>query len=186
MVNRCWWSVGDPDYERYHDEVWGKEQHEDRALFEMLSLELFQSGLSWITILRKQKNFARAFADWDIQRIAGFGQRGKERLLTDSGIVRNRKKIDAVIVNARLVPAIEQEFGSLDAYLWSFAPKSRQVPEGGFSRETLPLMIEEAQVMSKALKKRGFRFTGPMVCMSFMQAVGMISDHVRGCDWCIH
>ncbi len=186
MANRCWWSVGDADYERYHDEVWGRPEHDDRALFEMLSLELFQSGLSWITILRKRDNFARAFAGWDIPRIAAFDDSDRERLLSDSGIVRNRKKIDAVIANARLIPAIESEFGGLDAYLWRFAPASRAVPEGGFTRETLPLMIEEANVMSKALKKRGFRFTGPMVCMSFMQAVGMINDHVRGCDWCIY
>ncbi|MDJ0838601.1 MAG: DNA-3-methyladenine glycosylase I [Acidobacteriota bacterium] len=185
-MNRCWWCEGDPIYEAYHDEVWGKPEHDDRNLFKMLVLEHFQSGLSWITILRKEDHFQRAFADWDPAVIAAFGEEDIARLLQDAGIIRNRKKIEAAINNAQICLEIVKEEGSLDRYFWSFAPKDRPVPKGGFTRGTLPNMIEDARVMSKALKKRGFKFTGPMVCMSFMQAVGMINDHVKGCDLCIY
>ncbi len=179
-MNRCWWCEGDPIYEAYHDHVWGVPEHDDVKLFEMLSLELFQSGLSWITILRKQENFKEAFAKWDIGRIAAFTDDDFERLLNDKGIVRNRKKIQAVIVNARLYPELVKEFGSLDAFLWGFKPET--TPKEPFSRETLPLIIDEARMMSKSMKARGFSFTGPMVCMSLMQAVGIVNHHVAGCD----
>jgi DNA-3-methyladenine glycosylase I len=181
-MNRCWWCEGDPLYEDYHDTFWGKPQHDEQILFEFLSLELFQSGLSWITILRKQENFHEAFAGWDIAAIASFGDEDKERLLADRGIVRNRKKIEAVIQNARAYPALVEEFGSLDAFLWSFQPPPEATPRGGFTRENMPLLLDEAKSMSKALKKRGFSFTGPMVCTSLMQAAGIVNHHVAGCD----
>ena len=183
-MNRCWWCRGDALYEQYHDEVWGREEHDDRVLFEMLSLELFQSGLSWITVLRKRENFREAFAHWDVAAIAAFDESKQARLMEDKGIIRNRKKIAAVINNARLVPDIVAAFGSFDRYVHGFRPRERAVPKGGFRRESLPLLIDEAKSMSKDMKKRGFRFTGPMVCMSFMQAVGIINDHVHGCDLC--
>jgi len=185
-MNRCWWCKDDPIYMAYHDDVWGKPEHDDRKLFKMLVLELFQSGLSWITILRKEENFTRAFAHWDIEAIAAFEEDDRARLLADAGIVRNRLKIDAAIRNARLCSSLVQEFGSLDTYFRQFTPVARDVPKGGFEKGTLPLMIDEAKAMSKDLKKRGFGFTGPMVCMSFMQAVGIINDHVKGCDLCIY
>ena len=181
-MGRCWWCEGDETYETYHDEVWGQPEHDERKLFEMLSLELFQSGLSWITILRKQPAFKRAFVDWDIEAIAAFEEDDKQRLLGDASIVRNRKKIEAVITNARLYPELVKEFGSLDAFLLQFKPGPEATPLGGFTRETVPLMIDEAKAMSKAFKKRGFSFTGPMVCMSLMQAVGIVNHHVQGCD----
>ena len=183
-MQRCWWTNGDPLYEAYHDRVWGKPARDGRKLFEMLSLELFQSGLSWITILRKQEHFASAFAGWDIARIADFGEDDFNRLMNDAGIVRNRLKIEAVINNARRAPDLVAEFGGLAEYFWRFEPENRPIPPGGYDRDTLPNMIEEAKQMSKDLKKRGFKFTGPMVCMSFMQAVGIINDHINGCDLC--
>lgn len=186
IVNRCFWCHGDPIYEAYHDQVWGRPTEDERKLFEMLILELFQSGLSWITVLRKQDAFKAAFADWDIEAVAAFGEEDVARLLEDKGIIRNRKKIEAAVHNARLCLEIRQRPGGLNAYLKKFTPENRQVPKGGFTRQTLPLMIDEAKVMSKALKKDGFKFTGPMVCMSFMQAVGMINDHVAGCDLCVY
>lgn len=184
MVNRCWWCGNDPVYVAYHDQVWGRPERDDRKLFELLSLECFQSGLSWITILRKQAGFARAFAGWDLAAIAAFGPGDIERLMGDAAIVRNRKKIEAAINNAGLIPAVRRECGSFAAYVWRFEPRDRQVPAGGFTRETLPLMVDEAKQMSRDMKKRGFKFTGPMVCMSFMQAAGIINDHVRDCDLC--
>ena len=183
-MNRCWWCKGDPIYEAYHDQVWGRPEHDERKLFEMLVLELFQSGLSWITILRKQENFARAFDGWDIERIAAYDETKIRALLEDAGIIRNRKKIEAAIKNAQLYPALAAEFGSLGAFLQQFAPPPEATPANGFTRENIPLMIDEAKAMSKALKKRGFSFTGPMVCMSLMQAVGIVNHHVQGCDLC--
>lgn len=186
MVGKCWWCLGDPLYEHYHDNVWGQQEKDDRKLFEMLTLESFQSGLSWITILRKQDNFTKAFEGWDMARISAYGEADFERLMQDAGIVRNRKKIEAAINNAAKALAIIEEFGNLHDYFVTFAPKKRAVPKGGFTRETLPLMTDEAKVMSKDLKKRGFKFTGPMTCQSFMQAVGILNDHVKGCDLCIY
>lgn len=185
-MQRCWWCQGDPVYETYHDQVWGRPEQDDRKLFEMLSLELFQAGLSWITVLRKQTAFVKAFANWDIAAIAAFDEARVRVLLANAGIIRNRRKIEAVIHNAQRIPAQVREHGSLAAYLWRFAPQDRQVPAGGFTRETLPLLSEAGQAMSKQLKRDGFKFTGPMVCHSFMQAVGMLNDHVADCDLCIY
>ena len=183
-MNRCWWCEGDPIYEAYHDSVWGRPEQDERKLFEMLSLELFQSGLSWITVLRKQEYFFKAFEGWDIERIAGYDEIKIGALLQDAGIIRNRKKIEAVIKNANLYPKLVEEFGSLSAFLIQYTPAAEDTPADGFTRENIPLMIDEAKAMSKALKKRGFSFTGPMVCMSLMQAVGIVNHHVQGCDLC--
>jgi len=185
-MNRCWWCADDELYQDYHDNRWGKLVKDDAIMFKMLTLEHFQAGLSWITILRKEPHFDRAFAGWDIARIATFGEADVQRLLTDAGIIRHRGKIEAAINNAAGALALIDECGSLYDYFKRFVPRQRPVPAGGYTRETLPLLIDEAGQMSKDLKKRGFRFTGPMCCMSFMQAVGLINDHVAGCDLCIH
>jgi len=186
MMQRCWWCEGDPLYEQYHDHVWGQPEKNNVALFEMLTLEHFQAGLSWITILRKQDHFKAAFDNWDMKKIAAYTESDMERLMTDKGIVRNRKKIEAAIHNAGKALELIDEFGDLYSYFAPFAPAKRDVPKGGFTRETLPLMTDAAKRMSKDLKKRGFRFTGPMTCQSFMQAVGLLNDHVKGCDLCIY
>ena len=180
-MNRCWWCEGDPLYEKYHDEVWGREERDEAKLFAMLSLELFQSGLAWITILRKEAAFRAAFAEWDIAAIARFEEPDILRLMADKSIVRNRMKIEAVINNARLYRPFVAEQGSLHRFIHGFAP-SEALPTGGFTRENLPLLLDEAKLMSKAFKKMGFKFTGPMVCMSLMQAVGVVNHHVQGCD----
>ena len=185
-MNRCWWCEGDAVYERYHDQVWGREEKDDRQLFKMLTLEHFQSGLAWITVLRKEAHFERAFAHWDIQAVSNFSEADLARLMADAGIIRNRKKIEAAINNGARCLELIEEFGDLASYFRQFKPRNRKVPKGGFSRETLPLMVDEARAMSKDLKARGFKFTGPMVCMSFMQAVGILNDHVKGCDLCIY
>lgn len=185
-MNRCKWCVGDPLYEHYHDHVWGKEERRNEKLFEMLVLEAFQSGLSWITILRKQDNFAVAFAGWDMAKIAAFGDADVARLMNDAGIVRNRKKIEAAIVNAARAQELIAEFGDLYSYFVRFKPLDREVPAGGFPMSELPLLTEAAKQLSKDLKRRGFVFTGPMTCQSFMQATGFLNDHVKGCDLCIY
>lgn len=182
-LERCFWCGEDPLYMAYHDTEWGQVNRDERHLFEMLSLELFQSGLSWLTILRKREAFRRAFAGFAWQEISTFGSEKIEELMADSAIVRNRKKIEAVIQNARQMPGLLQ-VGSFADFLWQFEPKERQIPIGGHTRASLPLLIPEAHQLSYALKARGFSFCGPMVCMSLMQAVGILNDHLRGCYLC--
>jgi DNA-3-methyladenine glycosylase I len=169
-VARCWWGDSD-DLREYHDTEWGRPVSDDRRLFEKLSLEGFMSGLSWLTILRKRENFRAAFRDFDPEAIARFGARDVARLLKDAGIVRNRAKIEATINNARRHAEIVSEFGSFPAYVWRFEPKRR--PEG---------MLPEAVAMSKDLRRRGWGFVGPTTVLSFMQAMGLVNDHVRGCE----
>jgi DNA-3-methyladenine glycosylase I len=170
---RCSWGVGDPLYERYHDTEWGRPVDDDRRLFEKLSLEGFMSGLSWLTILRKRDNFRRAFADFDPAAVAKFGSADEARLIADSGIVRNRAKIAATINNARRCVDLEREFGSLAAYAWRFEPHTRQHADVNFRAE--------AAAMSNDLRKRGWAFVGPTTVHSFMQAMGMVNDHLAGC-----
>jgi DNA-3-methyladenine glycosylase I len=168
-VARCWWGDSD-DLRTYHDTEWGRPVSDDRRLFEKLSLEGFMSGLSWMTILRKRENFRAAFRDFDPEAIARFGSRDVARLMKDAGIVRNRAKIEATINNARRHAELVSEFGSFPAYVWRFEPKRR--PDG---------MLPEAVAMSKDLRRRGWGFVGPTTVLSFMQAMGLVNDHVRGC-----
>ncbi|WP_298041505.1 DNA-3-methyladenine glycosylase I [uncultured Microbacterium sp.] len=173
---RCAWVGADAEYQRYHDEEWGVPLRGDRALFEKISLEGFQAGLSWITILRKRPRFREVFAGFDPETVAAFDDDDVERLMQDAGIIRNRQKITATISNAALVR--DMQSGELDAFLWSFAPASRPRP-GSF--DDVPAVTPESTAMSKALRKRGFRFVGPTTMYALMQSAGMVDDHVEGC-----
>jgi DNA-3-methyladenine glycosylase I len=178
---RCWWCLGAPEYIEYHDSVWGRPMHGDRELFEMLVLESFQSGLSWLTILRKREGFRRAFEDWDVQRIAAFGERDVERLLADSRIVRHRGKIESAIANAVATRALHERGETLDALLWAFAPE-RDGAAPPASGHEVPASTPESKAMAKGLKRRGFRFVGPTTAYALMQAAGMVNDHLEGCE----
>ena len=175
-IARCAWADADAEYRRYHDEEWGVPLHGDRALFEKLSLEGFQAGLSWITILRKRPRFREVFAGFDPAVVAEFGDDDIARLMTDTGIIRNRAKIEATISNARLM--LDFGDGQFDALLWSFAPEQHRPPA---SFTDVPAVTPESTAMSKALRKRGFRFVGPTTMYALMQSAGMVDDHVRGC-----
>ena len=181
-VTRCWWSNGDLLYRSYHDHEWGRPVADDRRLFEKICLEGFQSGLSWLTILRKRENFRRAFKSFDIEPVARFNTRSVDRLLLDAGIVRNRAKIEATINNARRCVSLIDEFGSLAAYVWSFEPRDRPSPSDWttlMKHTTSP----EAVRMSKDLKRRGWSFVGPTTVYAFMEAMGLVNDHVSKCDF---
>ncbi|MDQ3962787.1 MAG: DNA-3-methyladenine glycosylase I [Actinomycetota bacterium] len=181
-VSRCWWCVGDALYESYHDYEWGRPVANDKRLFEKLSLEGFQSGLSWLTILRKRENFRRAFKSFDIPSVARYNARSVERLLLDAGIVRNRAKIEATINNAKRCLDLIDEFGSLAAYAWSFEPDER--PRSATADWNALMSIgtsAEAAAMSKDLKQRGWSFVGPTTVYSFMEAMGVVNDHVNRC-----
>lgn len=173
---RCGWVGDDAEYRRYHDEEWGRPLHGDRALFEKMSLEGFQAGLSWITILRKRPRFREVFAEFDPVTVAAFDEADVERLMADAGIIRNRAKILATIGNARLVT--EMAPGELDAFMWSFAPASHRRPE---TFAEVPATTAESDAMSKALRGRGFRFVGSTTMYALMQSTGMVDDHVSGC-----
>jgi DNA-3-methyladenine glycosylase I len=180
-MNRCGWAPeSDALYLAYHDEEWGLPSHDDTHLFEMLVLEGAQAGLSWATILRKREGYRKAFAGFDAATIASFGQREVERLLQDASIVRNRLKVESAIANARAMLAVREELGSLDAYLWGFVGGTPIVNRWRTTEE-IPAETPESRTMSKELKKRGFRFVGPTVCYAFMQAVGLVNDHVVTC-----
>jgi DNA-3-methyladenine glycosylase I len=176
---RCWWCLGAPEYIDYHDRVWGRPMHGERALFEMLTLESFQSGLSWLTILRKRAGFRRAFDSCDPERIAAYGDREIERLLADASIVRNRAKIEATVANARAVVALREQGQTLDELLWSFAPDRAGVRPPRTGHELVPV-TDESTAMAKELKLRGFRFVGPTTAYSLMQAAGLVDDHLAG------
>ena len=177
---RCWWSLGTPDYLDYHDDEWGKPLHGESELFERLTLEAFQSGLSWLTILRKRENFRQAFDGFDIERVAAYDDEDVARLLADAGIVRNRKKIDAAITNARAARDLHAAGETLDELLWSFAPDpdSRPAPKAAAEIEAI---TPESTAMAKELKRRGFVFVGPTTAYATMQAAGLVNDHVEGC-----
>ncbi|MGH8834383.1 MAG: DNA-3-methyladenine glycosylase I [Actinomycetes bacterium] len=174
---RCSWALSAPDYLPYHDTEWGRPLRGDDQLYERMTLESFQSGLSWLTILRKRENFRAAFDQFSIVAVAGYQQPDVDRLLADTGIVRNRAKIEAAITNARA--ALELPDG-LDALLWSFAPESAQRAAASTLAE-LPAQTAESIAMAKALKRSGFVFVGPTTCYAMMQAVGMVDDHLAGC-----
>ena len=180
-MSRCAWAPeGDPLYVAYHDEEWGVPSHDDRHLYEMLVLEGAQAGLSWSTILRKREGYRRAFAGFDPEVVARFGDADKERLLGDAGIVRNRLKVESAIANAQHVLEIQEAEGSLADYLWSFVGGRPIVNRFRELRE-IPAETEESRAMSKDLKRRGFRFVGPTVCYALMQSTGMVNDHVVSC-----
>ncbi len=177
---RCAWAGDDPLYAAYHDREWGVPVHDDRLLFEFLILEGAQAGLSWITILRKREHYRRVFDDFDAQRIARYDADKAASLLADPGIVRNRLKVAAAIANARAFLDVRREFGSFDAYLWSFV-QGRPIQNRWSSLSEIPASTAESQAMSRALAKRDFRFVGPTICYAFMQAVGMVNDHTTDC-----
>jgi DNA-3-methyladenine glycosylase I len=174
-VKRCWWGDSAPDYRPYHDTEWGFPVADDIRLFEKLSLEGFQAGLSWLTILRKREAFRRAFAGFDFERVARFGERDVQRLLGDASIIRHRGKIEAVINNARRALELAASEGSLAAYAWRFEPEPQRVTP-------LPAHTVESQALSRDLKRRGWRFVGPTTVYAFMQAMGLVNDHLEGCD----
>lgn len=173
---RCAWVGDDPEYRRYHDEEWGIPLHGDRPLFEKMSLEGFQAGLSWITILRKRPRFREVFAGFDPAVIAAFDQGDIERLMADAGIIRNRLKIEATISNAQLMLGLGE--GEFDAFMWSFAPPAWRRPA---TFADVAATTAESDAMSKALRKRGFRFVGSTTMYALMQSAGMVDDHVQGC-----
>jgi DNA-3-methyladenine glycosylase I len=181
-VVRCFWAGSDPLYARYHDEEWGFPVADDRRLFEKLCLEGFQSGLSWLTILRKRESFRRAFRGFEVEAVARFGPRDVARLLKDAGIVRHRGKIESTVNNARRARELAGEAGSLAAFFWSFEPPATERPK----RLTWPVLLTmpttpASTALSKELKRRGFTFVGPTTAYAFMQAQGLVNDHVEGC-----
>jgi DNA-3-methyladenine glycosylase I len=177
---RCGWVSNDPLYLHYHDREWGVPVHDDRRLFEMIILEGAQAGLSWITVLRKRENYRKAFSQFDPQKIARYDARKKRTLLNNAGIIRNRLKIDATIGNARAFLTIVDEQGSFSDYLWAFVD-GRPIVNRWRTLSDVPVSTEKSDALSKALKKRGFKFVGTTICYSFMQAVGMINDHTQDC-----
>jgi len=178
---RCPWCGDDPLYIRYHDEEWGVPVHDDRRLFEMLILEGAQAGLSWITILRKRPEYRRAFDRFDPRKVARYDARKIRSLLANPGIVRNRLKIAGAVTNARAFLAIQKEFGSFDAYVWRFVGGQPKVNRPRSLKDVQP-RTTESDALSRDLKKRGFTFVGSTIIYAFMQAVGMVDDHVAGCD----
>jgi len=178
---RCWWGESAPEYRAYHDREWGFPVADDVRLFEKLSLEGFQAGLSWLTILRKREGFRRAFADFDFERIARFGKRDVARLLDDASVVRNRAKVEAVINNARCAVELVHRQGSIASYVWRFEPESRARL---LDRESLRLLsqTDDSKALARDLKRRGWRFVGPTTVYAFMQAMGLVNDHIDGCD----
>lgn len=178
---RCPWpTAGDPLYLRYHDEEWGVPARNDKILFEFLVLEAFQAGLSWRTVLHKRKNFKKAFAGFIPKKVAGFTRRDVGRLLKDAGIIRNRQKIEAAIVNAKKFIEVQKEFGSFSKYQWQFVG-NKPIVHKIRSLKDYPVKIKEAETMAADMKKRGFKFLGPTTLYAHMQAVGMVNDHIVGC-----
>ena len=180
-VIRCRWCGTDPLYVKYHDKEWGKPVFDDRLLFEFLILESAQAGLSWITILRKRENYRKAFADFDVQKIAAFTIKDVDRLLQDSGIIRNRLKIAAAIGNAGLFISIQNEFDSFSNYIWGFLPDKKQIINHWESKAELPARTDLSDKISGDMKKRGFKFFGTTICYAYMQATGMVNDHLLDC-----
>jgi len=180
MKNRCFWVTDSKLYQDYHDNEWGVPVYDDKTLFEFLILETFQAGLSWITILNKRENFRNAFDDFDYQKIATYSEDKYESLLQDAGIIRNKLKIKSAITNARLFIEIQNDFGSFSKFIWSYV-NEKPIINQFKTREEVPATTELSDKISKDLKKRGFKFVGSTVIYAFMQAIGMVNDHTKGC-----
>lgn len=177
---RCGWVTGDPEYLHYHDREWGVPEHDDHRLFEMLLLEGVQAGLSWLTVLKKRENYRRAFAGFDLGKVARFDRRKIERLLQDPGIIRNRLKVEAAVQNARAFLDVQAEFGTFDAYLWDFVNGRPRINRWKSMAE-VPAKTEVSDRMSKDLKRRGFKFVGSTICYAYMQSMGLVNDHTLDC-----
>lgn len=180
MKQRCLWAGNDPLYIKYHDNEWGVPVHDDRKLFEMLILEGAQAGLSWITVLRKRENYRKAFDNFNPNKIANYDSKKVKQLLNNAGIIRNRLKIIAAIQNAKCFIEIKKKFGSFDNYIWRFVDYTPKVNNWNSLKEIPPRSLE-SDLMSKDLKKNGFKFVGSTICYAFMQAVGMVNDHTIDC-----
>jgi DNA-3-methyladenine glycosylase I len=180
VVGRCDWAHGDALIEAYHDREWGVPLHDDRALFELLTLEGAQAGLSWITILKRRDGYRQAFAEFDPGSVAAFGASDIERLLANPEIIRNRQKVISTVANAQRVLEVQRELGSFDSFVWSFVGNQPLLPER-HSLADVPAQTPESAALSKALRKRGFGFVGPTICYAFMQAVGLVNDHILSC-----
>lgn len=180
MLTRCAWVTQEPLYIRYHDEEWGQPCHDDRKLFEMLILEGMQAGLSWITVLRKRENFREAFDHFAAHKIAQYDETDLERLMANPGIIRNRLKIQAASQNAKQFLAVQGEYGSFSQFIWQFVGGQPKINHWLHISE-VPAATEESDAMSKALRKRGFKFVGSTICYAFMQATGMVNDHTTDC-----
>ncbi|MBB5635408.1 DNA-3-methyladenine glycosylase I [Pedobacter cryoconitis] len=178
---RCGWCGTDPLYTKYHDEEWGKPVYDDQILFEFLILEGAQAGLSWITILRRREAYRAAFADFDVNKVAAFTAADAERLMNDTGIIRNKLKVNSAIKNAQLFVAIQKEFGSFAKYIWGFLPAQKPIVNDFKSLIAVPAKTEISDAISSDMKKRGFKFFGTTICYAFMQATGMVNDHIEGC-----
>ena len=179
-LRRCGWTRNDPLYCAYHDTEWGVPMHDDRSLFEFLILEGAQAGLSWITILKKRENYREAFDNFDVKRVARYDANKIESLLQDSGIVRNRLKVEAAVTNAQKFLEVQAEFGSFDAFIWQFVD-GRPIQNRWRSLAEVPASTRESDAMSRELKRRGFKFVGSTICYAHMQATGMVNDHVTDC-----
>lgn len=179
-VTRCGWAGDDPLMVAYHDEEWGVPVHDDRLLYEFLVLEGAQAGLSWSIVLRKRQSYRAAFDGFDIEKVAGFDESRIEQLLQDPGIIRNQLKVRSAVTNAKAVLAVRKELGSFDSYIWSFVG-GKPIQNHRQHLTDIPAVTPEAVAMSKDLKRRGFKFVGPTICYAFMQAVGMVNDHLTDC-----
>lgn len=180
MKRSCDWPGDDPLMIEYHDTEWGLPVHDDRKLFEFLVLDAAQAGLSWRTVLKKRENYRKAFRQFDPEKVARFKTRDIERLLGDPGIIRNRLKVESAVANAKAMIEVQKEFGSFDRYIWGFT-SGKTVKNKWKKLEQLPAESEESRAMSKDMKKRGFKFCGPVICYAFMQAAGMVNDHLVHC-----
>ena len=182
-INRCPWCANDPLYTQYHDQEWGKPVKDDQVLFEFLILESAQAGLSWITILRKRENYRRLFANFDPVKVAAFSETDVENILQDAGIIRNRLKVNSAIKNAQLFLLIQKEHGSFYNYLYSYMPNNESIINSFKQMKDVPARTEISDAISKDMKKLGFTFFGSVICYAYMQATGMVNDHLLGCGF---
>ena len=182
-IQRCGWCGTDPLYVQYHDEEWGREVTDDHKMFEFLVLESSQAGLSWSTILKKRENYRKAFVDFDVQKVAQFTTEDVERLMQDSGIIRNKLKITSTISNARYFIEVQKEFGSFCSYLKNFLPEGKPIMNHWTSLDQIPASTELSDIISKDMKKRGFKFFGTTICYAHLQAVGYVNDHLEDCHY---